>query len=202
MTLTPFPTSVFLRLLEYYKGILILTTDRIHSFDPAIKSRIHVSIHFPNLTPDARQQVWQTFLLKIPGISADNALLATATLRGLAAQDLNGRQIKNVVRAAYSLAKSERAVLEYRHIHTALESTSFEAGFAKCQAGFLRDREETAPARKRRRMGDDSVEAYGVDGGGNVGQDGGDDDDDDNDSVDIDKNPRIDGIDEEYPMTN
>jgi len=111
---------VFLRLLEYYQGILILTTNRIHSFDPAFTSRIHFCIHFPKLTPDARRQVWQTFLLKVPGINADNALLTPGTLWRLAVQDFNGRQIKNVVRAAYAMAKSERVVLQYRHINTAL----------------------------------------------------------------------------------
>lgn len=36
--------SVFLRMLEYYKGILFLTTNRIGTFDEAFKSRIHISL--------------------------------------------------------------------------------------------------------------------------------------------------------------
>lgn len=36
--------SVFLRMLEYYKGILFLTTNRIGTFDEAFKSRIHLSL--------------------------------------------------------------------------------------------------------------------------------------------------------------
>ena len=31
--------SIFLRQLEYYQGILILTTNRVDSFDPAFQSK-------------------------------------------------------------------------------------------------------------------------------------------------------------------
>jgi AAA+ superfamily predicted ATPase len=36
--------SVFLRMLEYYKGLLFLTTNRVGSFDEAFKSRVHISL--------------------------------------------------------------------------------------------------------------------------------------------------------------
>ena len=42
--------SVFLRTLEYYSGILFLTTNRVGALDPAFKSRIHISLYYPNLT--------------------------------------------------------------------------------------------------------------------------------------------------------
>ena len=35
--------SVFLRVLEYYEGILILTSNRVGTFDEAFKSRIQLS---------------------------------------------------------------------------------------------------------------------------------------------------------------
>ena len=41
--------SVFLRVLEYYDGILILTTNRIGTFDEAFKSRIQLALHYPPL---------------------------------------------------------------------------------------------------------------------------------------------------------
>jgi len=37
--------SVFLRILEYYSGILFLTTNRVGTIDEAFKSRIHVSLY-------------------------------------------------------------------------------------------------------------------------------------------------------------
>ncbi|EXJ72274.1 uncharacterized protein A1O5_04778 [Cladophialophora psammophila CBS 110553] len=41
--------AVFLRVLEYYAGILFLTTNRIGDFDEAFVSRIHMSLHYPPL---------------------------------------------------------------------------------------------------------------------------------------------------------
>jgi hypothetical protein len=37
--------SVFLRVLEYYSGILFLTTNRVGTIDEAFKSRIHISLY-------------------------------------------------------------------------------------------------------------------------------------------------------------
>lgn len=42
--------SVFLRVLEYYEDILILTSNRVGTFDEAFKSRIQLSLHYDNLT--------------------------------------------------------------------------------------------------------------------------------------------------------
>jgi SpoVK/Ycf46/Vps4 family AAA+-type ATPase len=39
--------SVFLRALEYFPGLLFLTTNRGGTFDEAILSRVHVILHFP-----------------------------------------------------------------------------------------------------------------------------------------------------------
>jgi SpoVK/Ycf46/Vps4 family AAA+-type ATPase len=37
--------SVFLRVLEFYSGILFLTTNRVGTIDEAFKSRIHISLY-------------------------------------------------------------------------------------------------------------------------------------------------------------
>ena len=39
--------GVFLRVLEYYAGILFLTTNRIGDFDEAFTSRIHMRLFYP-----------------------------------------------------------------------------------------------------------------------------------------------------------
>jgi SpoVK/Ycf46/Vps4 family AAA+-type ATPase len=54
--------SVFLRTLEYYRGILFLTTNRVGTFDPAFRSRIHVSLYYPPLKKDATMQIWRMHL--------------------------------------------------------------------------------------------------------------------------------------------
>jgi hypothetical protein len=50
---------VFLRELEYYAGILFLTTNRVGTFDEAFKSRIHMSLWYPTLDKDSTSQIWQ-----------------------------------------------------------------------------------------------------------------------------------------------
>jgi SpoVK/Ycf46/Vps4 family AAA+-type ATPase len=41
--------SIFLRVLEYYEGILFMTTNRINDSDVAVHSRIHVSLEYLSL---------------------------------------------------------------------------------------------------------------------------------------------------------
>ena len=54
--------SIFLRVLEYYEGIMFLTTNRVQTFDAAFQSRIHISIEYPELDAKSRKQVWTSFL--------------------------------------------------------------------------------------------------------------------------------------------
>ncbi|KAL9080406.1 MAG: hypothetical protein Q9157_000791 [Trypethelium eluteriae] len=50
--------SIFLRALDYFKGILFLTTNRVGLFDDAFMSRIHVQIGYDKLEEPARQVIW------------------------------------------------------------------------------------------------------------------------------------------------
>ena len=54
--------SIFLRVLEYYEGIMFLTTNRVQTFDAAFQSRIHISIDYPELSIESRRTVWENFL--------------------------------------------------------------------------------------------------------------------------------------------
>lgn len=55
-------TSVFLRSLEYYAGILFLTTNRVGSIDPAFKSRIQLSLYYPPIDLETTVKLYQVFL--------------------------------------------------------------------------------------------------------------------------------------------
>lgn len=112
--------SVFLRLLEYYQGILFLTSNRTEQFDDAFHSRIHIAIRFSNIGPAARRQIWQNF-----GAHIDGGLdLSSGDYEELAKWDLNGRQIKNALNCcrALSAGKSER--ISMNHIKPVLEIVS------------------------------------------------------------------------------
>jgi hypothetical protein len=53
--------AVFLRTLEYYDGILILTSNRVGTFDAAFTSRIQVALYYDPLTAASRRKIWQNF---------------------------------------------------------------------------------------------------------------------------------------------
>jgi ATPase family associated with various cellular activities (AAA) len=100
--------GVLLKLLEYHQGVLFLTTNRVTEFDTAFYSRISVALKYGELTENARGQIWAN-LLDAAGISGmDNEELAKL--------DLNGRQIKNTLRLAQSLAKQEGTMVHARHV--------------------------------------------------------------------------------------
>lgn len=56
--------SIFLRLLEYYEGVLFLTTNRMGNIDAAFESRIHLSLQYDELDEASRKHVWETFLAR------------------------------------------------------------------------------------------------------------------------------------------
>ncbi|KAF5580908.1 TOB3 (member of AAA-ATPase family) [Fusarium pseudocircinatum] len=108
--------STFLRLLEYFEGVMFLTTNRVSAFDPAFESRIHLTIHYPNLDYTSRLHIWKTFV----NIGTDGNNLSEDELDELAGVELNGRQIKNVVKTARLLATHEKTSLAMGHISTVL----------------------------------------------------------------------------------
>ncbi|KAH6642222.1 P-loop containing nucleoside triphosphate hydrolase protein [Boeremia exigua] len=112
--------SVFLRLLEYYQGVMFLTTNRMEAHDPAFESRIHLTIQFPKLSFDSRLHIWKTFVRPKQSESKYASNIDDEELEHLAKLDLNGRQIKNVVKTARLLAASEKTSLEMDHIDAVL----------------------------------------------------------------------------------
>jgi hypothetical protein len=120
--------SVFLRLLEYFQGILFLTTNRVETFDSAFVSRIHLSLRFQNLNTKARRTVWKLFIDRVKnqeGMKVDE--ITEADYNDLARKDVNGRQIKNLVRGAQALAVYEDVPLSMVHIRRVIDvAQSFE----------------------------------------------------------------------------
>ncbi|KAM5375180.1 hypothetical protein ACJA88_007845 [Fusarium oxysporum] len=58
--------SIFLRELEYYRGIIFLTTNLYHTIDTAFRSRVSLHLLFKSLTREARETVWRKFLQRLP----------------------------------------------------------------------------------------------------------------------------------------
>ncbi|KAL8777118.1 MAG: hypothetical protein Q9213_007999 [Squamulea squamosa] len=91
--------AILLRMIEYYDGILFFTTNREHTIDPAFRSCTHLSIAYPPISVDGRRQLWNASITRAEWLS-------TTFLERLAEQDVNGREIRNVVRVGYSFARN------------------------------------------------------------------------------------------------
>lgn len=117
-THTPF--QVFLRVLEYYEGILFLTTNRVGVFDEAFKSRIHLPLYYPPLEWKYTKKIWHTHLLKLDrsglfDVDVEDILAYAETFfekqssRGSKIGPVwNGRQIRNAFQSAVALAGYKR----------------------------------------------------------------------------------------------
>ncbi|KIV80909.1 hypothetical protein PV11_08375 [Exophiala sideris] len=114
--------SIFLRLLEYFQGILFLTTNRVETFDSAFVSRIHLSLRFQPLTTKAKKTVWKLFLDRVKKQEGmEVADIRESDITDLARRDVNGRQIKNLVRSTQALAVYENVPLSMMHIRRVID---------------------------------------------------------------------------------
>lgn len=115
---------VFLRVLEYYNGILFLTTNRAGALDEAFKSRVQVSIYYPPLSETQTREIWQMNLDRLKTIEEqrcksthelpleifDNEIMEFAMNHyhhHSQTSRWNGRQIRNSFQIASSLAYYE-----------------------------------------------------------------------------------------------
>ncbi|KAI4909816.1 hypothetical protein J4E85_011492 [Alternaria conjuncta] len=143
--------SVFLRLTEYYQGILFLTTNRVETFDEAFQSRIHMGIRYDNLEAKARKKIWQHHIGKVEQMGRDAEAekkkgkdkdsdeegfakegkedkggkvmkpFTEVDFDELSKRSMNGRQIKNTVKTSQSIALAEKSVFSMEHVKRVLE---------------------------------------------------------------------------------
>lgn len=86
--------GIFLRLLDYYRGILFLTTNRPDVLDHAVMSRVMLRLEYPDLTREARTAIWKTMF------ASAGLRLGEGSFDDLAESEMNGRQIRNMARLA------------------------------------------------------------------------------------------------------
>ena len=102
--------------------MLFLTTNRGDAIDKAFESRIHLTLRYPELSTDAKYHIWEQFLSR-----AASSALDPLEMSKLANLSLNGRQIKNIVKTASLLARSQASPsIQVKHIETVLEVTNQE----------------------------------------------------------------------------
>ncbi|KAH8929567.1 P-loop containing nucleoside triphosphate hydrolase protein [Atractiella rhizophila] len=136
--------AVFLRVLEYFQGVMILTTNRVKQFDPAFLSRISCALKYPSLDQEQRMVIWRKFLtlagaevedriVKLEPNGYTNGTLTPTNegtkkprisfkeLKALSERSLNGRQIKNITRTAQALALSENKEFGASYVETVIK---------------------------------------------------------------------------------
>ena len=101
--------SVLLRVLEYYAGVIILTTNRVKTIDVAVISRIHLAIRYEDLRPAQMKSIFKYFLDQLePDDIQDRRTIDEFVDEFGHIYGLNGRQIRNVVSAALASARQKK----------------------------------------------------------------------------------------------
>ncbi|KKY25645.1 putative atpase aaa+ type core [Diplodia seriata] len=104
--------TAFLRKMEYFGGLLFLTTNRVEHIDDAFMSRVHVAIGFEKLDVDKRRGIWETFFQKLVRecegqIRVCEEAQAFVLDGEMAEQEWNGREIRNAFQSAIAIAEYE-----------------------------------------------------------------------------------------------
>ncbi|KAK7186036.1 AAA family ATPase [Paraphaeosphaeria sporulosa] len=135
--------SVFLRVIEYHEGILILTSNRVGTFDEAFRSRIQIAIHYPPLRPFQRLQIWRNFFDRLESfkdgkVDVDELRDHLEELQGI---EINGRQIRNAITTARQYAEwKEKGPMNYEHLKIALDVAGrFNTYSEKLRGGLTDD---------------------------------------------------------------
>ncbi|KAI9661466.1 MAG: hypothetical protein M1831_002988 [Alyxoria varia] len=122
--------SIFLHELEYFRGVLFLTTNLLENIDNAFRSRIHLHLIYEPHGPPARRNLWETFLMKQPGTVRRaeykhvECTLDSKDLDALALWRLNGREIKNIAKNVRAWCSSQGRAIDMTHVSAAIETTS------------------------------------------------------------------------------
>ncbi|KAK5558784.1 hypothetical protein LTR46_002973 [Exophiala xenobiotica] len=110
--------SVFLRCLDYYDGILILTSSRVGTFDEAFKSRVQLSLHYEKVKGPQRRKIWQNFINRVREIDSANvdADEILDNIEELSGHPMNGREIRNSITTAMQLAQYKGQTFGFTHL--------------------------------------------------------------------------------------
>lgn len=105
------------RQLEYYRGILFMTTNRQDTLDKAFHSRVHLTLRYPDLDTAAKAHIWRYFTKLRSGDG-----FGEEVYEQFAQLPMNGRQIKNTVKIASLVAARRKVPLAVEHVRTALQA--------------------------------------------------------------------------------
>lgn len=123
--------GVFLRVLEYFQGVLFMTTNRATVVDDAIVSRCTAQVKFDIPTVDGQKKIW-SILSELSGIK----LIAKDVDRFAKAHPkLSGRDVKGLLKLANMIAVKRKMTVDYNLLEYVLR-------FKPTHESTTRDREE------------------------------------------------------------
>lgn len=112
-----------MRVLEFYTGVLFLTTNRVGALDEAIKSRITWILYYPPLNWTQTREIWKTSIKRVESgnknLDVDKNGIIRYAKHHFKASTLentvwNGRRIQNAFKVATALACWEAYSTEER----------------------------------------------------------------------------------------
>lgn len=109
--------GVFLRVLEYFAGVLFLTTNRADLVDDAIASRCVARIDYGVPSAVDQKRIWQ-ILSETSGVP-----IAADVIDAVVAQypKLTGRDVKNLLKLAYLVAKAAKKPIDVETIERVMK---------------------------------------------------------------------------------
>ena len=107
--------SNFHRHLAYSRAVVIMTTSRVFKFDPALLSRVHLVLRFPDFSFDKQKDIWKGVINHLNELEPDDKTelrqwvdYDLELLDGGVYTKMNGRQIRNCISAASALARGDK----------------------------------------------------------------------------------------------
>lgn len=121
--------TAFLRALEYYRGMIFLTTNEPGRIDDAVSSRIHLAIEYHSLDKDKRRKVWlkhinqmkqqqdaPTWPKDVPKVIVDEGtqhfIVSEEGVPEIESLNMSGRDIRNAFQTAVKLARFDAEMRE------------------------------------------------------------------------------------------
>ncbi|MDY0042648.1 MAG: ATP-binding protein [Desulforhabdus sp.] len=113
-------TSYLLQLLEEYRGIVILASNKKQNIDPAFTRRVRYVLDFPRPDMAERRKIWHRIIGELCGTESLKRL--EATIEALAGTvETSGAQIKNAVLASIFISRRSRDSLAMEHLLRGIE---------------------------------------------------------------------------------
>ncbi|GAB1315621.1 AAA+ ATPase domain-containing protein [Madurella fahalii] len=109
--------AVFLRMLEYYRGVMVITTNRARYLDSAVNSRMNLRLRYRKPGREARRSMWEDCVE-----SSGMHTLEDRHFDRLKWFKLSGREIKNIVGTAQLLAVGREEGLSIHDICKVLKA--------------------------------------------------------------------------------